>query len=74
VHTVAITITDRFNLGSTGKPKAVALRHGQILASVSGKSKHHGTSSASRFLNWIAFDHVASIIEIHIHALLIDAV
>ncbi|KAF7346973.1 Acetyl-CoA synthetase-like protein [Mycena venus] len=26
------------------------------------------------FLNWIAFDHVASIIEIHVHALLIDAV
>ncbi|KAJ6566045.1 acetyl-CoA synthetase-like protein [Mycena capillaripes] len=60
--------------GSTGKPKVVALRHAQILASCSGKSKHHRTSSASRFLNWIAFDHVASIIEIHIHALLIDAV
>ncbi|KAJ6507800.1 hypothetical protein C8R47DRAFT_58524 [Mycena vitilis] len=60
--------------GSTGKPKVVALRHTQILASCSGKSKHHRTSSASRFLNWIAFDHVASIIEIHIHALLVDAV
>ncbi|KAJ7210106.1 acetyl-CoA synthetase-like protein [Mycena pura] len=60
--------------GSTGKPKAVALRHDQILASCTGKSKHHRTSSSSRFLNWIAFDHVASIIEIHIHALLIDAV
>ncbi|KAJ7094323.1 acetyl-CoA synthetase-like protein [Mycena epipterygia] len=60
--------------GSTGKPKAVALRHAQILASCAGKSKHHGTSSESRFLNWIAFDHVASIIEIHIHALLIDAI
>ncbi|KAF7346987.1 Acetyl-CoA synthetase-like protein [Mycena venus] len=60
--------------GSTGKPKAVALRHAQILASCSGKIKHHRTSSTSRFLNWIAFDHVASIIEIHVHALLIDAV
>ncbi|KAF7371247.1 Acetyl-CoA synthetase-like protein [Mycena sanguinolenta] len=60
--------------GSTGKPKAVALLHSQILESCSGKSRHHRTSSESRFLNWIAFDHVASIIEIHIHALLIDAV
>ncbi|KAJ7186458.1 acetyl-CoA synthetase-like protein [Mycena filopes] len=60
--------------GSTGKPKVVALRHAQILASCAGKSAHHHTTSASRFLNWIAFDHVASIIEIHIHALLIDAV
>ncbi|KAJ7141985.1 acetyl-CoA synthetase-like protein [Mycena filopes] len=60
--------------GSTGKPKVVALRHAQILASCAGKSAHHHTTSASRFLNWIAFDHVASIIEIHIHALLIDAI
>jgi long-subunit acyl-CoA synthetase (AMP-forming) len=63
-----------FYSGSTGKPKVVPLRHDQILASCSGKSNHHRTSSESRFLNWIAFDHVASIIEIHIHALLIDAV
>ncbi|EIN08725.1 acetyl-CoA synthetase-like protein [Punctularia strigosozonata HHB-11173 SS5] len=60
--------------GSTGKPKAVSLRHSQILAACAGKSAHHGTSASSRFLNWIAFDHVASITEIHVHALLVDAV
>jgi acyl-CoA synthetase (AMP-forming)/AMP-acid ligase II len=59
--------------GSTGKPKAVVLRHSNFIASCAGKAKHHGTSSETPFLNWIAFDHVASLSEIHIHALLVDA-
>lgn len=59
--------------GSTGKPKAVVLRHSNFLSSCAGKSKHHGTSSTTAFLNWIAFDHVASLSEIHIHAMLVDA-
>lgn len=55
--------------GSTGNSKAVLLRHSNLLSSVRGKIRHHDTTSDSRFLNWIAFDHVASISEVHLHAL-----
>ncbi|KAI0659130.1 AMP-dependent synthetase and ligase [Cubamyces menziesii] len=55
--------------GSTGKPKAVALRHSNIISGIYGKIQHHGATSSSRFLNWIHFDHVACITEIHLHAL-----
>ncbi|EKM53033.1 uncharacterized protein PHACADRAFT_147361 [Phanerochaete carnosa HHB-10118-sp] len=55
--------------GSTGNSKAVALRHANLLSSVRGKIEHHGTTSRSQFLNWIAFDHVASVSEVHLHAL-----
>ncbi|EKM53038.1 uncharacterized protein PHACADRAFT_259209 [Phanerochaete carnosa HHB-10118-sp] len=55
--------------GSTGNSKAVALRHSNLLSSVRGKIKHHKTTSRSRFLNWIAFDHVACTSEVHLHAL-----
>jgi long-subunit acyl-CoA synthetase (AMP-forming) len=66
---VALMLTS----GSTGKPKAVVLRHSTILSSCRGKTAHHGTSSNTPLFNWIAFDHVASLTEIHVHALLIDA-
>ncbi|KAL7284226.1 hypothetical protein ACG7TL_001508 [Trametes sanguinea] len=59
--------------GSTGNPKAVALRHSNLLSSVNGKIAHHGTSSRTPFLNWIAFDHVACVSEVHIHALAANA-
>ncbi|KIP03659.1 hypothetical protein PHLGIDRAFT_229718 [Phlebiopsis gigantea 11061_1 CR5-6] len=59
--------------GSTGNSKAVALRHANLLSSVRGKSRHHGTTPRSRFLNWIAFDHVACVSEIHLHALELNA-
>ena len=39
--------------GSTGNAKAVGLRHGQILTSISGKSEHHGVGKDDTFLNWI---------------------
>ena len=55
--------------GSTGKSKAVCLSHGQILAALEGKLSVvalHGES----FLNWIRLDHVASLIEIHLQAIL----
>lgn len=55
--------------GSTGSAKAVPLRHGQIIAAVNGKSHHHGTRQGDVFLNWIGFDHVASLTEIHLHAM-----
>ncbi|KAI0330631.1 acetyl-CoA synthetase-like protein [Cubamyces sp. BRFM 1775] len=59
--------------GSTGKPKAVALRHSNIISGINGKIEHHGTTSSSRFLNWIHFDHVACITEVHLHALAANA-
>lgn len=54
--------------GSTAKVKAVALTHGQIIASLQGKESHHKTHSGDVFLNWIGMDHVASLVEIHLHA------
>ena len=55
--------------GSTGNSKAVALSHSNLLSSIRGKIKHHGTTSRSQFLNWIAFDHVACVSEAHLQAL-----
>lgn len=55
--------------GSTGNSKAVPLTHHNILSAVRGKVIHHGSTPGSRFLNWIAFDHVACVTEIHLHAL-----
>ncbi|KAI9157872.1 Microperfuranone synthase [Paramyrothecium foliicola] len=55
--------------GSTGMAKAVAIRHGQILAAVTGKSLMHETKLGDVFLNWTSLDHVAGFIEIHLHAL-----
>ncbi|KAJ3569707.1 hypothetical protein NP233_g4878 [Leucocoprinus birnbaumii] len=59
--------------GSTGNSKAVGLRHSNFLSCVRGKIKHHGSTSSSRFLNWIAFDHVACVSEVHLQALMADA-
>ncbi|KAF9469572.1 acetyl-CoA synthetase-like protein [Collybia nuda] len=59
--------------GSTGNSKAVGLRHSNLLSCVRGKIKHHQTTEVSRFLNWIAFDHVACVSEVHLQALLADA-
>ena len=56
--------------GSTGHAKAVCLRHAQLLRSIEGKSKHHGTSKSDAFLNWIGLDHVANLTETHLHAML----
>ncbi|KAH7310103.1 luciferin 4-monooxygenase [Rhexocercosporidium sp. MPI-PUGE-AT-0058] len=59
--------------GSTGHAKAVCLSHSQIIASVSSKSQLHGTSSKDTFLNWTGLDHVANLVEIHLHALSVSA-
>ena len=59
--------------GSSGNAKAVVLRHDQIIASVKGKSKFFETTRADIFLNWIGFDHVASVIETHIQAMYLGA-
>ena len=59
--------------GSSGNAKAVCLRHGQVITAVKGKSHHHGTKSDDTFLNWIGFDHVANLTEIHLHAMRLGA-
>lgn len=55
--------------GSTGNAKAVALRHGQIIKAVEGKSIFHDIAPGDPFLNWVGMDHVASLTEIHLHAI-----
>ncbi|KAL9133429.1 MAG: hypothetical protein Q9175_005392 [Cornicularia normoerica] len=59
--------------GSSGNSKAVCLEHGQILEAIAGKSSHHGTRVDDTFLNWIGMDHVASLTEIHLHAMILGA-
>lgn len=55
--------------GSTGHPKAVCLTHDQLLCSLAGKVAAREIPEGLPFLNWIGFDHVASVTEIHLHAL-----
>lgn len=55
--------------GSTGNAKAVELTHGNILASMAGKAESQPLSAADVALNWIAFDHVAALLEVHAIAL-----
>ena len=57
--------------GSTGNAKAVCLSHSQILAAVAGKSSVISLPKDGSFLNWIALDHAASMVEIHLQALFI---
>jgi acyl-CoA synthetase (AMP-forming)/AMP-acid ligase II/thioesterase domain-containing protein/acyl carrier protein len=55
--------------GSSGKAKAVCLRHGQIIPALNGKIAFHEITQEDRFLNWIGLDHVANLTEIHLHAM-----
>ena len=59
--------------GSTGNCKVVSLTHGQILSAVAGKAAIRELPEGSPFLNWIGLDHVASMIEIHVQALYLNA-
>lgn len=59
--------------GSTGYAKAVCLRNDQILNAIEGKINRHKTSADDVFLNWINFDHVANLTELHLHALYLQA-
>ncbi|OWO99494.1 luciferin 4-monooxygenase [Marssonina coronariae] len=76
-HSITIAKEDTAVLmltsGSTGNAKAVCLTHGQILASVSGKSQMHKTTTKDVFLNWTGLDHVANLMEIHLHAISLGA-
>ncbi|KAK2799683.1 putative NRPS-like protein biosynthetic cluster [Onygenales sp. PD_10] len=55
--------------GSTGNAKAVVLRNNQIRAALAGKIAHHATTQRDVFLSWVPLDHVASLCQIHLHAL-----
>ncbi|EGE83870.1 TdiA protein [Blastomyces dermatitidis ATCC 18188] len=59
--------------GSTGNAKAAVLRNNQIKAALAGKVAHHGTEKGDVFLGWVALDHVASLCQIHLHALALGA-
>ncbi|KAL9616134.1 MAG: hypothetical protein Q9160_008963 [Pyrenula sp. 1 TL-2023] len=59
--------------GSTGSSKAVSLSHAQILSAVKGKSSVVELPDGTSFLNWIGMDHVASLVEIHLQALYMNA-
>ena len=54
--------------GSTGSAKAVSLTHQQLRASVYGKLAAISLSDDAVLLNWVALDHVASLVEIHLCA------
>jgi acyl-CoA synthetase (AMP-forming)/AMP-acid ligase II/thioesterase domain-containing protein/acyl carrier protein len=51
--------------GSTGNCKAVVLTHGNLLASMAGKAERQQMNAGDITLNWIAFDHVAALLEVH---------
>lgn len=59
--------------GSTGLSNYVCIRHHQILSSVNGKIRSHGLNKDDVFLNCIGFDHVANLVESHIHAMRLGA-
>ncbi|WP_218638298.1 non-ribosomal peptide synthetase [Actinomyces oris] len=52
--------------GSTGNPKAIVLTNENILASLEGKRIATGIDSSDVVMNWVAFDHVASLTECHL--------
>jgi acyl-CoA synthetase (AMP-forming)/AMP-acid ligase II/thioesterase domain-containing protein/acyl carrier protein len=55
--------------GSTGNAKAVLLSHGNLIASMAGKAQIQAVTARDVALNWISFDHVAALLEIHLIAL-----
>ncbi|HEY6925604.1 MAG TPA: non-ribosomal peptide synthetase [Steroidobacteraceae bacterium] len=54
--------------GSTGDSKAVSLTHRNLLASLAGKSRRQAVTAGDIALNWISFDHVAALLEVHLIA------
>jgi acyl-CoA synthetase (AMP-forming)/AMP-acid ligase II/thioesterase domain-containing protein/acyl carrier protein len=59
--------------GSTGNSKAVELTHGNLLASMAGRAERQQLTCSDITLNWIAFDHVAALLESHMIALYVGA-
>jgi acyl-CoA synthetase (AMP-forming)/AMP-acid ligase II/thioesterase domain-containing protein len=59
--------------GSTGHAKAVELTHGNLLASLADRAARQRLSAADTMFNWIAFDHVAALLESHMIASYVGA-
>ena len=55
--------------GSSGNAKAVCLTHNQVFAAIKGKLSMMPLPQGSALLNWIALDHVASLVEIYLCAM-----
>jgi acyl-CoA synthetase (AMP-forming)/AMP-acid ligase II/thioesterase domain-containing protein len=55
--------------GSTGNAKAVRLSHAQMITAVAAKCEVRAVPLGAPFLNWINFDHVACVTEIHLQAM-----
>jgi acyl-CoA synthetase (AMP-forming)/AMP-acid ligase II/thioesterase domain-containing protein len=55
--------------GSTGNAKAVCLTHHNLLAAVRGKAASLQTPPNTSYFNFIGLDHVAGLVETHLHAL-----
>lgn len=58
-----------FTSGSTGRSKAVEIRHGQVITSARAKQMRHNLSPDMNFMAWISLDHSANFCELHINAL-----
>ncbi|KAF2793762.1 putative polyketide synthase PksJ [Melanomma pulvis-pyrius CBS 109.77] len=56
--------------GSTGAAKAVCLSHEQILTACKGKLSHMPLPQGAVVLNWIGLDHVGSLTELHLTAMI----
>lgn len=69
-HDIAVLM---LTSGSTGRAKAVCLGPDQIRTSVESKSQFHNTTKNDVFLNWIGLDHVAGLLQIHLHAMFLGA-
>jgi len=59
--------------GSTGNSKAVVLSHRNLLASMTGRAVRQRLTSADVMLNWVAYDHVAALLESHMVAVHVGA-
>ncbi|KAG0708145.1 atromentin synthetase [Suillus ampliporus] len=59
--------------GSTGFSKAVVHTHRTILGACRAKQQSFGTSPEFRVLNWVGFDHIGGLVEMHIQPLLCGA-
>lgn len=59
--------------GSTGNSKAVELTHANLTASMEGRAERQQLTCEDITFNWIAFDHVAALLESHMIALYVGA-
>jgi len=59
--------------GSTGTSKAVRLSHANLYASMAAKNERQRLTSQDVTLNWVAFDHVAALLECHLLPLSVGA-